>query len=95
MESGALGPETLKMLLSRSLKLEAMMDFILENARVHKYFKNRHTAPPLQALEACNERIEDCMVALEASLDLDLDGIMAAALEEHQRGQTVPLESLN
>ena len=94
VESGALGGEALKMLLSRALKLEAMMGTLLEDARVHKCFDNRHTAPPLQALEACNERIKDCIVGLEATLDPGLDGVMATAFEEHRRGQTVPLESL-
>jgi hypothetical protein len=94
LESGALDQEMLKMLLSQSLKHEAIVDALLENARAHKYRDNRHTAPPLQALEACAERIKDCMVALEATLDPDLDGIMAGALQEHQRGRTVPLESL-
>jgi hypothetical protein len=34
------------------------------------------------------------MVALESALDPQLDGLMAAAMEEHQRGETVPLDAI-
>jgi hypothetical protein len=34
------------------------------------------------------------MAALESMLDPNLDGIMAAAMEEYQRGETIPLDSV-
>jgi hypothetical protein len=34
------------------------------------------------------------MVALESALDPQFDGFMAIAMDEHQRGETVPLESI-
>jgi hypothetical protein len=58
------------------------------------YFDDPDTAEPLRWLEACNEQVKDCMVALESMLDSRLDDLMAGALEEHQRAETVSLDSI-
>ena len=34
------------------------------------------------------------MVALESMLDPQLDDFMAGAMEEHRRGETVPLDAI-
>jgi hypothetical protein len=79
----------------RLLPLERMADDILATSKKGDYFNRTLTAAPLVSLNACNERIKDCMVAIESSLDPHLDDLMAAALEEHQRGETIPLDSIN
>jgi hypothetical protein len=56
------------------------------------YFDDPDTAEPLRWLESCNEQVKDCMVALESMLDPRLDDVMASALEEHRRRETVPLD---
>jgi hypothetical protein len=70
-----------------------MADDRLKVARQRGYFDDPDIAEPLRWLETCNEQVKDCMVALESTLDPQLDNLMAAALEEHQRGETVPLDS--
>jgi hypothetical protein len=62
-----------------------MADDNLNVARQRGYFDDPDTAEPLRWLEICNEQVKDCMVALESMLDPELDDLMAAALEEHQR----------
>jgi hypothetical protein len=94
VDSGADRPE-IEALHSPLLRLEHMADNILATARERGYFEKIDTAAPLLSLESANERIKDCMVALESMLDPQVDDIMAAALEEHQRGETVPLDSVN
>lgn len=59
------------------------------------YFDDPDTAEPLRWLESCNEQVKDCMVALETMLDPQFDGLMTAAMEEHQRGETVPLDLIS
>ncbi len=71
-----------------------MVDDVLAAARRRGHFDDPDTSEPLHWLETCNEQVKDCMAALESMLDPELDGLMAAAMEEHQRGETVPLDSI-
>jgi hypothetical protein len=71
-----------------------MVDGVLVRARQQGYFDDPDAAEPLRWLETCDEQVKDCMVALESMLDPKLDGVMTAAMEEHRRGETVPLESI-
>jgi hypothetical protein len=71
-----------------------MADEVLAVARQRGYFDNPDAAEPLGCLETCNERVKDCMGALESMPDPKVDGLMAAAMEEHRRGETVPLDSV-
>jgi hypothetical protein len=71
-----------------------MADEMLAAAGQRGYFDDPDTAEPFAWLETCNQQVKDCMVALESMLDPQLDGLMAAAMEEHQRGETVPLDSI-
>jgi hypothetical protein len=59
------------------------------------YFDDPDTAEPLRWLETCDEQVKDCMIALESMMDPKLDELIATAMEEHQRGETAPLDSLN
>jgi hypothetical protein len=79
---------------SKLLPLERMADDVLAAARQQGYLDDPGAAEPLRWLEACDEQVKDCMVALESMLDPRLDEVMAAAMEEHQRGETVPLSSI-
>ena len=79
---------------SKLLPLERMADDMLAAARQRGYFDDPDIAEPLHWLETCNEQVKDCMVALESMLDPQLDDLMATALEEHQRGEAVPLDSI-
>lgn len=92
VDSGEFDRERFRALYDRSLPLERMVDDALAVARTQDYFNRPVTAAPLLALQACNERMKDCMVALESTRDQHLDEIMAAALDEHRRGETVPLD---
>jgi hypothetical protein len=76
------------------LALERVADDMLAAARQLGQFDDPDIAEPLRWLETCNEQLKDCMVALESMLDPQLDGLMDAAMEEHQRGETIPLESI-
>jgi hypothetical protein len=58
------------------------------------YFADPNAAEPLSWLESCDEWVKDCMVALESMLDPTLERIMETAIEEHRRGETVPLASV-
>jgi len=94
VQSEVFNAELVQMLHSRLLPLERMADNMLAAARKLGYFDDPDTAEPLRWLETCNEQVKDCLVAMESMLDPKLDGLMAAAMEEHQRGETVPLDSI-
>ena len=94
VESDAFDADLAQAVHSQLLPLEHMADGMLAEARQRGHFDNPRTAEPLRWLETCNEQVKDCMVALESMLDPQLDELMAAAMEEHQRGETVPLESI-
>jgi len=94
VQSDAFNVELVQALHSKLLPLERMADDVLAAARQRGYFDDPDAAEPLRWLETCNEQVKDCMVALESMLDPQLDDLMAAALEEHQRGETVPLDSI-
>jgi len=93
VQSNIFDAELVRSLHSKLLPLERMADDMLDAARKRGYFDDPDAAEPLRWLETCNEQVKDCMVALESMLDPQLDDIMAAAREEHQRGETVPLDS--
>lgn len=94
VESDVFNAELVRSLHSKVLPLERMADSMLADARQRGYFDDPDVAEPLHWLETCNEQVKDCMVALESMLDPQLDDLMNAAVEEHQRGETVPLESI-
>jgi hypothetical protein len=94
VQSATFNPELVQALHSKLVPLERMADDMLAAARQRGYFDDPDTAEPLRWLETCNEQVKDCMVALESMLDPQLDDLMAEALEEHQRGETVPLDSI-
>jgi hypothetical protein len=85
VQSATFDAELVQALYSKLLPLERMADDNLNVARQRGYFDDPDTAEPLRWLEICNEQVKDCMVALESMLDPELDDLMAAALEEHQR----------
>jgi hypothetical protein len=95
VQSATFDAELVQALHSRLLPLERMADDMLTAARQRGYFDDPDAAEPLRWLETCDEQVKDCMVALESMLDPQLDHLMAAALEEHRRGETVPLDSIN
>jgi hypothetical protein len=94
VQSDAFNVELVQALHSKLLPLERMADDVLDAARQHGYFDDPNAGEPLRWLETCNEQVKDCMVALESMLDPKLDDVMAAAMEEHRRGETVPLDSI-
>ncbi len=94
VQSPTFNGELVQALHSKLLPLERMADDMLAAARQRDYFDDPETAEPLRWLETCNEQVKDCMVALESMLDPQLDDLMTAALEEHQQGETVPLNSI-
>jgi hypothetical protein len=94
LQSPTFDAELVQAIHSKLIGFERMADDRLNFARRRGYFGDPDTGEPLRWLEACNEQVKDCMVALESMLDPELDDLMAAALEEHQRGETVPLDSL-
>jgi hypothetical protein len=94
LQSPAFNLELVQTLHSKLLPLESMADNLLAAARKRGYFDNPNLAEPLRWVETCDEQVKDCMVALESALDPQLDGLMAAAMEEHQRGETVPLDAI-
>jgi len=61
--------ELVRVLHSRLLPLERMADETLAAAKQRGYFDDPDAAGPLGWLEACNEQVKDCMVALESMLD--------------------------
>jgi hypothetical protein len=93
LQSGTFDRDLVQTLHSKLLPLERMADDRLNVARQRGHFDDPDTAEPFRWLETCNEQVKECMVALESMLDPQLDDLMAAALEEHQRGETVPLGS--
>jgi hypothetical protein len=94
VESENFDPELVRSLHSKLLPLEHVADGILAAARQRGQFEGQDVAEPLRWLEICNEQVKDCMVAMEAMLDPQLDDLMGAALEEHRRGETVSLDSM-
>lgn len=94
LQSATFDADLVQTLYSKLLPLERMADDSLNVARQQGYFDNPDTAEPFRWLETCNEQVKDCMVALESMLDPQLDELMTEALEEHQRGETVPLDAI-
>jgi hypothetical protein len=94
LQSPTFNAELIQILHSKLLPLESMADDLLEAARQRGYFDDPNLAEPLRWLETCDEQVKDCMVALESALDPQVDGLMAAAMEEHQRGEAVPLDAI-
>ena len=94
VQSGNFNVDLVQALHSKLLPLERMADDMLAAARQRGNFDDPDIAEPLHWLETCNEQVKDCMVALESMLDPQLDDLMAAALEEHQRGEAIPLDSI-
>ncbi|MGA2184761.1 MAG: hypothetical protein ABSH47_17205 [Bryobacteraceae bacterium] len=94
VQSASFNVELAQAVHSKLLPLERMADDMLAAARQLGYFDDPDTAEPLRWLETCNEQVKDCVVALESMLDPQLDDVMAASMEEHRRGETVPLDSI-
>ena len=94
VQSDVFNAELVQTLHSKLLPLERMADDLLAAAKQRGYFDDPDAAEPLRWLETCNEQVKDCMVALESMLDPQLDDLMAVAMEEHQRGETVPLDPI-
>jgi hypothetical protein len=94
VQSATFNLELVQTLHSKLLPLERMADDTLATARLRGYFDDPDTAEPLRWLETCDEQVKDCMVALESMMDPTLDELMAAAMDEHQGGETVPLDSV-
>ena len=95
VQSGAYRPELVQSLHAKLLPLEQMAERTLATARERGYFEDPEAGEPFRWLESCNEQIKDCIVALESMLDPELDAILSAALEEHRRGETIPLGSIS
>ncbi|HYM11023.1 MAG TPA: hypothetical protein VEU62_09825 [Bryobacterales bacterium] len=93
--SGGFDRDSFHMLHEKVLPLERMADNILASARTRDYLNVTLTAAPLLSLQECNEHIKDCMAALESMLEPHLDDLMAEALDEHRRGETIPLDSIS
>jgi hypothetical protein len=87
VQSDNFNVELVQAVHSTLLPLERMADDMLTAARQRGYFDDPDIAEPIRWLETCNEQVKDCMVALESMLDPQLDNLMAAALEEHQRAR--------
>jgi len=94
VQSAGFDVELVRALHSKLLPLERMADEMLAAAKQRGYFDDPDTAEPLRWLETCNEQVKDCMVALESMMNPQLDDLMGSAFEEHQRGETVPLDSI-
>ena len=94
VQSATFNLELVQTLHSKLLPLERMADDTLATAGLRGYFDDPETAEPLRWLETCDGQVKDCMAALESMMDPKLDELMAAAMEEHQRGETVPLDSI-
>lgn len=94
VESTTFNAELVQALHSRLLPFERIADEMLAAARQRGYFDDPDTAEPLRWLETCNDQVKDCMVALESMLDHHLENLMSTAMEEHQHGETVPLDSM-
>ena len=94
VQSETFNMELVKAFHSKLLPLERMAEDVLVAARQQGYFDDPDATEPLRWLETCDGQVKDCMVALESMLDPQLDELMAAAEEEHRRGESVPLDSL-
>ncbi len=95
VQSATYDRELVQSLHAKLLPLEQMAKRTLATARERSYFEDPEAGEPLRCLESCNEQIKDCIVALESMLDPELDAILRAALEEHGRGETIPLKSIS
>jgi len=95
VESEVFNAELVQSLHSTLLPLERMADKMIAASKQRGWFNDPDAAEPLRWLETCNDQVKDCMVALEAMLDPQLDDLMEAAMEEHRRGETVPLDSID
>jgi len=94
VQSDVFNAELVQALYIKLLPLERMVDDVLVAARQRSDFDDREAAEPLRWLETCDEQVKDCMVAMESMLDPQLDDLMDAATEEHQRGETMPVDSI-
>jgi len=94
IESAEFDVELVRGLHARLLTFERMAEDVLATAQERGYFNEPDIAGPLHWLEACNDDVKDCMVALEAMLDPRLDDVMAAAKREYLRRETVSLDSI-
>jgi hypothetical protein len=94
VQSATFDAELIAALHAKLLPLELMADEMLTAARKRGRFDDPAAGEPLRRLETCNEQVKDCMVALESMLDPHVDDAMATAMEEHQRSETVPLDSI-
>ena len=95
VECGPFELDSLKAIHSTLLQIEQIADETLAAARKRDSSNHSQTAGALLSLQGCNERIKDCMVALELVLDPHLDDVMAGALDEHRRGETVSLDAIH
>ena len=95
VQSATFNAELVDAVHSKLLPLERMADDMLTAARQRGCFDDPDTAEPLRWLETCNEQVKDCMAALESMLVSELDDLMATSMEEHQRGETVPIDSIH
>ena len=94
VQSATFDAELVAALHSKLIRLECTVDEMLTAARNRGYFDDPTAGEPLRWLETCSEQVRDCMVALESMFHPHLDEVMAAAMEEHQRGESVPLDSI-
>jgi hypothetical protein len=94
VESEVFNVERVQLVHSKLLPFERMADDMLAACKQRGYFDEPDAAEPLHWLETCNEQVKDCMVALESMLDSRLDDLMTGTLEEHQRGEPIPLDSI-
>ena len=94
LQSAAFNAGLVQALHSKLLALERMADDMLAAARHRGYFNVPDIAEPFGWLETCNEQMKDCMVALESMMDPQADNLLATALEERQRGESVLLDSI-
>jgi hypothetical protein len=94
VESDTFDVELVRAVHSKLLPLERMADSMLATAQQAGHADDPDTAEPLGWLDTCNQQVKDCMVALESVLDPQIDSLMDEALEEHRRGETVPLDSI-
>lgn len=94
LQSGSFNLELVQSLHSGLVPFERMADEMLATSRQRGYFDDPDIAELLHWLETCNEQVKDCMVALESMLDPQLDDLMTSSLEEHRRGETIPLGSI-
>jgi hypothetical protein len=83
VESDVFNAELVQAVHSKLPPLEHMADGMRADAKQRGHFDDPDIAEPFRWLETCNEQVKDCMVALEAMLDPQLDEIMNETLQEH------------